>query len=233
MSRARRGKVTGETDRPMNRKALILLSAIAIALAGCEREPPARTLTEFMDDPLLLEAALVRCTQNRAETRFSAECVNAREAVKIIEAREEAKRRAELEAQSQRKRDALRRTQQAAAEARRRVAEAEKERREQEYFELYGVMPPEDDGADEAAGNVPMAVIPEATDDLQGNTEEYDGDEYFEPLPAAGSNAPVVDAPPADTPPADEPPAADDEAITDLDSIREELRRRNEDASGN
>lgn len=218
-----------------------MLGSIAVVLAGCEREPPARTLTEFMEDPLLLEAALVRCTQNRAETRFSAECVNAREAVKIIEAREEAERRAELEAQSQRKRDALRRTQQAAAEARRRVAEAEKKRREQEYFELYGVMPPEAD-ADGASGNVPMAVIPEATDESQSGGADYDGDDYFEPLPAEGSNAPVVDAPPAQEPGAVQPavneppadaPAADDAAVTDLESIRDELRRRNEDASGN
>lgn len=215
----------------MNRKALILLGTMAFA--GCDNELPDRTVTEFMDDPLLLEAALVRCTQNRAETRFSAECVNAREAVKIIEARQEAERRAELEAQSQRKRDALRRTQQAAAEARRRVAEAEKKRREQEYFELYGVMPTDDD-SEAAAGNVPMAVIPEATGEDGGNAEPYIenraedyASDFVEPPPPAGNNAPVVEVPPAET------PAAEDEAVADLESIREELRRRNENDGSN
>lgn len=205
----------------MHRKALIKLGIFLVALAGCDSEPAPRTVTEFMDDPLLLEAALVRCTKNRAETRYAAECVNAREAVKIIEAREEAERRAELEAQSERKRDALRRTQRAAAEARRRVAEAEKRRREQEYLEQFGVLPPADEATDPSTSNVPMAVIPEATDDQQIAADEMASD-YAEPPPNAGSNAPVIDAPPAE-----------EEAVTDLESIREELKRRNEDASGN
>ena len=71
--------------------------ASLLVVAGCSKEPPPRSVTELMENPMLLEAALVRCTQNRAETRYEAECVNAREAVKIIEAREAAERRAELD----------------------------------------------------------------------------------------------------------------------------------------
>lgn len=172
---------------------------------------------EFMDDPLLLEAALVRCTQNRSETRYAAECINVREAVKLIEAKEEANQRAALEAQSQRKRDALRRTQRAAAKARRRVREAEQRRQEEEYLAQFGQLPPDVEGGGEAAvGNEPIAVIPKSDDD-----QESASDTYVEPLPSEGSNAPTVDTTPAP------------ETDTDLESIRDELRRRNDDDGSN
>ena len=107
----------------MTRQLTALFLGICL-LAGCaEKAPPSRTVTEFVDNPLLLEAAVVRCAKNRAETRYDAECINAREAVNIVQAKEEALRRAELEERSERKREALRRTQQAAAEARQREAE--------------------------------------------------------------------------------------------------------------
>lgn len=201
----------------------ILVISICLALAvGCSRKPPARTVSEFLEEPMLLEAALVRCTENRAEMRYEAECVNAREAVKLIEAREEAKRRAEREAQSQRKREALRRTQQAAAEARRRAIEAERKRQEAEYLAQFGVEPPvgagsETSDAADVTGNSPMAVIPEP-DDTDPPTRSN-----VTPLPAVGSNAPVAESEPP-------PDGRDDRS---LDEIREELRRRSQDQGGN
>jgi hypothetical protein len=160
---------------------------------------------EFLDDRILLEAAVVRCAQSRAETRYEAECVNARQAVSILEAREERERAALLEEQSQRKRDALRRTQEAAAEARRRAEEAERLRREAEYLAQFGELPPpgnEAEDAVETVGNVPGAVIPDEP----------------ETAPATGSteNADATDG--SDAPP-------------DLNAVREELRRRGEDDS--
>ena len=69
-----------------SRPTILLLCSVL--LAACVEEAPPRTVTEFMDEPLLLEAILLRCTENRAESRYEAECVNAREAVKLIEAKE-------------------------------------------------------------------------------------------------------------------------------------------------
>lgn len=200
----------------------ILVISICLALAvGCSRKPPARTVSEFLEEPMLLEAALVRCTENRAEMRYAAECVNAREAVKLIEARDEVRRREEREAQSQRKREALRRTQQAAAEARRRAIEAERQREEAEYLAQFGVEPPVDaeretDDAAGGGGNSPMAVIPAPVE-----TEPPAGSDVA-PLPAAGSNAPVAES----------APPRDGGNARDLDEIREELRRRNQDEGG-
>jgi hypothetical protein len=143
-------------------RVTILISGIAL-VAGCAEPPQPRSVQEFVDNPIVLEAALVRCSRNRSETRYDAECVNAREANKIIAASEEAERRAEFEAQSERKRQALRRAQEAAAEARRRAAEAAKRREEAAYLAQFGQLPPDDSQQTESpdTGNEPIAVIPE------------------------------------------------------------------------
>ena len=196
-------------------RVTILIGGIAV-VAGCAEPPPARSVQEFLDNPIVLEAALVRCSRNRSETRYEAECVNAREANKIVAAKEEAERHAEFEAQSERKRQALRRAQQAAAEARRRAAEEKKRREEAAYLAQFGQAPADDGQRTEQTntGNVPLAVIPEPIEESPDAAAES----YSEPLvaPESGaSNAPVaeIEAQPA----------------RDLDEIRQELQRRNED----
>lgn len=184
-------------------------------LAGCTpNEPPARTTTEFVDNPMLLEAAMVRCQQNRQKSRYDQECINARVAVQRIQVKEEETRRADLEARSERKRAALRRTQQATAEARRRAEEAERLREEAEYLAQFGELPPREGGESETLpeGNIPRTVIPEAG--VQDEAGSAYGDAV---LPTDGGNAPSSEQVP------------EEEATGDLESIREELRRRNDD----
>jgi hypothetical protein len=200
--------------------ALIIGSGL---VAGCTPEPPpARTTTEFLDNRILLEAAMVRCSADRAATRYDQECINARAAVKRIQAKEEEAKRAELEARSERKRKALRRTQQAAAEARRRSEEAERRRQEAEYLAQFGVLPPQEQGtagAEDALpeGNTPIAVLPQAEVEAPVTAERGVA------VPATdGGNAPV----------AVPEPEPEEPAAGDLESIREELRRRN-DEDGN
>ena len=205
----------------MTLRVIILIGGLALA-AGCAKPPPPRSVQEFVDNPLMLEAVLVRCSRNRSETRYDAECVNARDANKIIAAREEAARRAEFDAQSERKRQALRRAQEAAAEARRRATEAERRRKEAEYLAQFGQLPPDSSQQTEEpdTGNVPIAVIPES----DGESANTGGDGYRQPLsvtPSGTSNAPA-----AETAPEPEP---EPEAARNLDEIREELKRRNED----
>ncbi|MEM8816022.1 MAG: EexN family lipoprotein [Pseudomonadota bacterium] len=209
------------------------LLPVAVAMLGCDSEPPARTVEEFKANPILLEAAVVRCAENRSETRYTEECMNAREAVKILEAAEEAERRQELEAQSERKRQALRRTQQAAAEARRRAAEEQRRRKEAEYLAQFGELPPEAQ-PETVEGNAPMAVLPEpVTSDLpEPISSPYD--EVAPPRPA--NNSPMAETPlpneqvgpqEAIQQPAKQPAG---ETPTDLEAIREELKRRGEDS---
>ena len=184
-----------------------MLGGIAI-LAACAEEIPPPSVRDFLDDPIALEAAVVRCAANRAETRYEAECVNARQAISIIEAREERARREAFEAESEAKRAALRRTQQAAAEARRRAEEAERRREEAEYLAQFGELPPreaEPETTGENPVNAPGAVIPPPVVEPQREPAA-------ETPPPAGSNAPRVEQPPRE-----------------ISDIREELRRRSDD----
>ena len=98
------------------------------------------------------------------------------------------------------------------------AAEAEKRREEAAYLAQFGELPPDDSRQAEQSdtGNVPIAVIPEPSDETANAAD----DGYSEPLvtPASSaSNAPVAEMEP-------EP-----EPARDLDDIREELKRRNED----
>ena len=117
-------------------RVTICMSGLAI-MAGCSEPPPPVSVTEFMENPRLLEATMVRCGQNRSEMKYESECVNAREAVNRLEIVAERERRQQLEAQSERKRQALRRTQEAAAAARRRSEEERRRREEAEYLGLF------------------------------------------------------------------------------------------------
>ena len=188
---------------------LLVVLCGSVLVTGCAEEPKPRSVTEFLENPILLEAAVVRCAQNRAESRYDAECVNARQAVSIIEAKEERARRDAFEAESDKKQEALRRTQQAAAEARRRATEAERLRKEAEYLAQFGELPPEtgdETAVDADLGNAPAIVIPDA--------EEVQ-----------------VAAPPANSTPASDgnnAPVAAADPVSDLSDIREELRKRGE-----
>ncbi len=177
----------------------ILLIGIGL-LAGCEKEEtPPRSVTEFVDNPILLEAAMVRCSRDRNESRYDPECINAREAVKRVQAAEEETRRIELEARSESKRKALRRMQEAQEEARRRTEQAERLRKEAEYLAQFGVLPPADDDAEDGeaeTGNVPIAVVPEPAAE-KPSTPSQDGAQGS----VAGSNAPGIEIEP---PPDDE-----------------------------
>jgi len=199
-------------------RQLTLLLCGSVLLAGCAKEPAPRTVTEFLDNPMVLEAAMVRCGQNRDESRYDPECVNARQAVARIQAKEEAERAAAAEADSERKRKALRRTQAAAAEARRRAAAAEKARREAEYLAQFGVAPPADGESVETVedGNLPVAIVPEPPVEDEA-TVVYDAEVVYD---AAEVPPPTSDGSLAQPEP--EPQASD------LGAIRDELRKRNE-----
>jgi len=172
-------------------------------IAACSEPPPPVSITEFMENPRLLEATMVRCGQNRSEMKYEAECVNARDAINRLERAEELARRAELEAQSERKRQALRRTQQAAAAARERAVEEQRRREEAEYLGIFEGEP------GTTAAEQPVAPSP---------------------TPA---NAPVATVEPA---PESEPEASvdadeEDPPTSDLNEIREELRRRQQETN--
>jgi len=194
-------------------KNTIASICVLAVLAGCGKEPPPRSVQEFVDDPILLEATMVRCGQDRSATRYDAECINARDAVDRIAAAREQERQQELEARSEQKRQALRRTQQAAAEARRRAQEAERRREEAEYYGEFEPLSPGDDASEN----------PDATEPDRDN-----GDDRVPRSPL--SELSPDDAAtwlPADSSLQAEPGTSGD-SETDVEEVREELRRRQE-----
>lgn len=198
-------------SHPPIRSSLLAVAGGLLTVA-CAEEVPPPSVDDLLGDPIKLEAVVVRCAQNRAESRYWPECVAARQAVTIIEASEERARREEFERQSERKREALRRTQEAAAEARRRAAEEERLRREAEYLAQFGEIPREGEvdgetnGAEELQGNVPGAVLGESEIDTA-------------PVPVIGELPAPADA-------ANAPRAETAQPSSDLDAVRDELRRR-------
>lgn len=171
--------------------------------AACAPEPPPPTVRDFLDDERLLEAAMVRCTANRADLHYTPECVNARQAVDRLAAREEQERRAAAEKESERKREALRRAREAAEAARARAEEAERLRREAEYLSNFG----------------DVEVV-----------EEPAGGDNATPPPAGSESAPAGTAEPEPQQAAPSGSVADERVSNDgnLEAVREELRRRQE-----
>ena len=194
-----------DIDAPMKRLPHTIFASAALLLAACAEEPPPVSVDGFMENRRLLEATMVRCAENRSEMKYVVECVNAREAINRIEAVEDKIRQQEFEKQSTRKRQALRRTQEAAAAARRRALEEQRRREEEAYLGLFEQPPPD------------AAQQPAVQDTVVEST----------PNPAAG-DAPAADLDlPAQTVEDQRPAAESSQPVgTDLDAIREELRRR-------
>ena len=183
----------------------VLFCSIWLA-AGCSQEPQPRSVREFLDSPPFLEAAVVRCARNRSRTRYDTECVNARQAVSLIEAREERSRRDKLEAQSESKRVALRRMQYAASEARKRAAEIIRLQEEAEYLAQFGEFPQSRNAAsaNELGANVPGVVIATVDESNTGETPRVifnaPARRYNDSVPATdGGNAPGAVTEPAST----------------------------------
>jgi len=100
-----------------------------------------------MEDPIAMEATIIRCNSDREGRRYDQECVNAREAVRITEAIEQRARREALEEQSERKLQALRKARDAADAALRRAEQERKRLEEEEYLRQFEE-PAEDESLD-------------------------------------------------------------------------------------
>ncbi len=215
------------SERQTLRMCIGALCAVSF-LVACAEEPPPRSANEFMENAILLEATMVRCAENRAEARYDAECINAREAVNRLAAAEEQAKRQDLEAQSERKRQALRRAQEAAAEARRLAREEEERRRDAELHGVFEPLPderPTDETVDDQAARPLSPPAGTAEIDYPNNvgSDSSDGVASTEPLP---EGAPELQ--PAMLPESASPALVPSETneSSNLEAIRRELERR-------
>jgi len=191
-------------------------------LSGCAEEPLPPSVDEFISNKILLDAAMAKCAGDRARLKYTPECVNAREASNRIAKFKEDERRKVLEAQSERKRAALRRAQMAAAEARRRAEEAARRREEAEYLGVFEPAEREpvelatEGGAPQAEFQVPaesgeMGDLGEPGESSLQRSQERSSLPSQERSIEPSVTRPIVSGAPAGT---------------DLKSIREELERR-------
>lgn len=201
-------------NRTKSTRLAVAICAIG-SLAACGDEPPPTSVIEFMEDSILLDATMVRCAQDGARTKYDAECLNAREAADRLAVAAEEARREELEAQSERKRLALRQAREMADEARRRASELKRLREEAIYLGLIEPLPEGGDGVDAAP---PESV---AADDLTG-IEEAAAQITVTDLSAPAESTPATPA--ASLPPTELPPAVD------LEAVRGELQQREADS---
>ena len=122
---------------------LTWLVALVAGLLGCEAERP-RSYSEYLEDPIAREATLLRCNAERERSRGDAECINAKRAAAALAAQDDGEKRRRFEAESERKREALRARIGARQAAERRSQEEARRRAEAAYEESwsYDQMPP-------------------------------------------------------------------------------------------
>src|SRR5690606_20210555 len=77
-------------------------------LAACEGPKP-RSFNDFLTDSLAREGALARCNQDRDANLRDVECANARRAAAAVAVQQERERREQLDRESERKLDEIRR----------------------------------------------------------------------------------------------------------------------------
>ena len=105
----------------------------------------------------MLDAAILRCSQDRVARKTDAECANARRAADAIAAREEEAKRQELEAESERKRDALR---QQRERQQQRVAAAEEQAKIEREAQMAAQLTGDSSYAVETTGTLPASTPP-------------------------------------------------------------------------
>jgi hypothetical protein len=87
-------------------KHLPILIATACLVAACDGPPPrARTVTEFAQDPTLLQGVMIRCEQQRTSGARDPECANALAAADRLAADDAARRSGERAAEFERQRE--------------------------------------------------------------------------------------------------------------------------------
>jgi hypothetical protein len=78
------------------------LGAVVLAMAACSpRRVPPTTITDLMEDRVMLDGVLMKCNQNPSKARTDSDCLNARIAIERLasqnEPAKEAKRMEEFE----------------------------------------------------------------------------------------------------------------------------------------
>ena len=89
-------------------RAVKTMAFLGALLSACSGELPPRSVEQFMSDNAALQATLVRCREAGSDAEREGECANARQAAERLGALEAEAKRAEREAEFERRRESLR-----------------------------------------------------------------------------------------------------------------------------
>jgi len=88
------------------------LGAVILAAAGCSpRRIPPMTVTDLMEDRVVLDGVLMKCNQNSSKAHTDTDCINARIAIERLASRSEPAQEAKRREDFERSREQLRMTQ--------------------------------------------------------------------------------------------------------------------------
>jgi hypothetical protein len=132
------------------------LGAVMTATVACSpRRIPPTTVTDLMEDRVMLDGVLMKCNQNTSKARTDSDCINARIAIERLasqnEPAEEAKRAEEFERSREQRR--------LAQEKQRQEEEAKKPKMDAYHLPLVPVEPPPPAAAHEAPANLNPPVV--------------------------------------------------------------------------
>jgi hypothetical protein len=115
------------------------LAAVISATAACSpRVIPPMTVTEFMEDRVMLDGALMKCNQNQSKARSDSECINARIAIERLDNKNEPAQEAKRVEEFEHSREQLR----LAQEKQRREEQAKKPKVDAYHLPLMPVETP-------------------------------------------------------------------------------------------
>ena len=111
-----------EKQRLPNRDAIraswpAVLGLVVLGLTGCEPPPEPRTIDDFLEDSIAMDAKLRACRNDRKMAARDPECKAARQAAAKLSAAEQAAQQDRMQKSSEEELDRLRRQQQARYEA--------------------------------------------------------------------------------------------------------------------
>jgi hypothetical protein len=123
-------------------KSIIVCGCVAAVISVCAacspRRIPALTVTDLMEDRVMLDGVLMKCNQTPSRARSDSDCINARIAIERLASRNEPAEEAKRAEDFERSRDQLRQTQ----EKQRLAEEAKKPKMDAYHLPLVPVEPP-------------------------------------------------------------------------------------------
>jgi hypothetical protein len=136
------------------------VGAVIGASAACSpRRMPALTVTDLMEDRVMLDGVLMKCNQTPSKARTDSDCVNARIAIERLASRNEPAEEAKRAEDFERNREQLRQTQ----EKQRLAEEAKKPKMDAYHLPLVPVEPPPAASPQSAPANLKPAVVSQSS----------------------------------------------------------------------